>query len=122
MVHFPLALMRTGASTISFPSHALKGARSCSRSDSGETATDTEDPSAGGAWKVFSPASYPLEGSSYPFGSENLNSLPSDPLSESVRGLKVKSPAKIMAVTRSGEATKACVAGLASFRPVKFRL
>jgi hypothetical protein len=44
------------------------------------------------------------------------------PLSESVKGLKVRSPAKTRAVTRSGEVTKAWVAGLASLRPVKFRL
>jgi hypothetical protein len=39
-----------------------------------------------------------------------------------VSGLKRRSPAKAKAVTLSGEATKACVAGLASLRPVKLRL
>ena len=57
-----------------------------------------------------------------PDGSENLNSLPSAPLSESVIGLNVSEPPKTMAVTKSGEATKACVAVLASLRPVKLRL
>lgn len=107
VVHFPFALINTGASMMSLPSQALKGLRSWSRSDVGATATLTVVPSAGGAWKVFSPASYPFDGSSKPCGSENLNSLPSLPLRESVRGLKVKSPAKTMAVTISGEVTKA---------------
>ena len=44
------------------------------------------------------------------------------PVRVSVTGLKVRSPAKTMAVTISGEATKAWVAGLASLRPVKLRL
>ena len=54
-------------------------------------------------------------------GSENLNGLPSDPIRESVR-LKEARQAKDMAVTMSGEATKAYVAGLASLRPVKLLL
>ena len=41
---------------------------------------------------------------------------------ESVRGLKEREPAKESAVTMSGEATNAWVAGLASLRPVKLRL
>lgn len=68
------------------------------------------------------PGSYPRGGSSLPVGLVNLNCLPSEPARESVRGLKVRSPAKAKAVTISGEATKACVAGLASLRPVKLRL
>ena len=57
-----------------------------------------------------------------PDGSENLKGLPSEPDSVSVNGLKRRSPAKAKAVTMSGEATKACVAGFASLRPVKLRL
>lgn len=56
---------------------------------------------------MFSPGSYPRGGSSLPDGSENLNVLPSLPVRLSVIGLKVRSPAKAMAVTTSGEATKA---------------
>jgi len=41
---------------------------------------------------------------------------------ESVNGLKDKRPANTIAVTSSGEATNACVFGLASLRPVKLRL
>ena len=52
----------------------------------------------------------------------NLKGLPSAPMRESVSGLKLRSPAKAIAVTMSGEATKACVAGFASLRPVKLRL
>jgi len=51
-----------------------------------------------------------------------LNGVPEGVGSESVRGLKESEPAKERAVTISGEATKAWVAGLASLRPVKLRL
>ena len=44
------------------------------------------------------------------------------PVSSSVTGLKSRVPAMLRTVTNSGEVTKACVAGLASLRPVKFRL
>jgi hypothetical protein len=71
---------------------------------------------------VSCPGSYPRGGSSKPEGSENLNGFPSEPLRVSVRGLNRKSPANAIAVTISGEATKAWVAGLASLRPVKLRL
>lgn len=71
---------------------------------------------------MFWPGSYPRGGNSLPVGSENLNDLPSAPMRESVRGLKERDPAKAIAVTTSGDATKAWVAGLASLRPVKLRL
>ena len=70
---------------------------------------------------MFCPGSYPRGGSSFPEGSENLNVFPSEPVKLSVKGLKESDPAKAIAVTISGEATKACVAGLASLRPVKLR-
>lgn len=68
------------------------------------------------------PGSYPRGGSSKPEGGENLNGVPEGVGSESVRGLKESEPAKERAVTISGEATNAWVAGLASLRPVKLRL
>lgn len=71
---------------------------------------------------MSSPGSYPRGGSSLPVGSVNLKGLPSEPVSVSVKGLNRRSPAKARAVTSSGEATNAWVAGLASFRPVKLRL
>jgi len=55
-------------------------------------------------------------------GASNLNCLPSGVGSVSVRGLKDSEPPKARAVTISGEATKECVPGLASLRPVKLRL
>ena len=51
-----------------------------------------------------------------------MNGVPEGVGSESVRGLKESEPAKERAVTISGEATKAWVAGFASLRPVKLRL
>lgn len=51
-----------------------------------------------------------------------MNSLPSLPFNLSVKGLKFKVPATVMATTRSGEVTKEWVAGLPSLRPVKLRL
>lgn len=57
-----------------------------------------------------------------PLGSLSLNSLPLASFRVSVIGLNFKLPAMVMARTSSGEVTKACVAGLASLRPVKLRL
>jgi hypothetical protein len=51
-----------------------------------------------------------------------LNGVPEGVGRVSVRGLKDSEPANERAVTMSGEATKAWVAGLASLRPVKLRL
>ena len=53
---------------------------------------------------------------------QSTHDIPSAAVSSSLRGLKVKSPANAKAVVSSGEVTKACVAGLASLRPVKLRL
>ncbi len=46
----PRALMRMAQSSASLPSQALKGCRTCSRSDDGETCTLTVLRSFGGAW------------------------------------------------------------------------
>lgn len=53
---------------------------------------------------------------------EDCFQIPLDPVSSSVRGLKSNFPAMLRATTSSGEVTNACVAGLASFLPVKLRL
>ena len=68
------------------------------------------------------PGSYPRGGSSWPDGGENLNGVPEGVGNESVSGLNESEPANESAVTMSGDATNACVAGLASLRPVKLRL
>ena len=47
---------------------------------------------------------------------------PSAAVRKSDSGLKSRRPDRTMAVTSSGDVTKACVAGLASLRPVKLRL
>ena len=47
---------------------------------------------------------------------------PLAPVSSSAIGLNSSVPAIAMAVTVSGDVTKACVCGLASLRPVKLRL
>jgi hypothetical protein len=122
LLHLPLTLIKTGRSLASLPSHFSKGLRSWRRSLEGLTRTWTEKRSSGGGWKVSCPGSYPRGGSSWPEGGENLNGVPEGVGSESVRGLKESEPAKERAVTISGEATKAWVAGLASLRPVKLRL
>lgn len=57
-----------------------------------------------------------------PVGGLNLNFDPSSATSSSVNGLNDKLPPNTKAVTNSGEVTNACVAGLASLRPVKLRL
>jgi hypothetical protein len=51
-----------------------------------------------------------------------LEGLPSAPMRESAKGLKLSFPANAKAVVMSGDATKAWVAGLASLRLVKLRL
>ena len=61
-------------------------------------------------------------GSSFPVGEFSFTFSPSSFTSSSVKGLKVNRPAIAKAVTISGDATKACVAGFASLRPVKFLL
>ncbi len=71
---------------------------------------------------MFCPGSKPRGGNSSPKGGVSLNFEPSAAVSESVRGLNLRSPAREIAVTISGEVTKACVAGFASLRPVKFLL
>lgn len=52
----------------------------------------------------------------------SLNLICFELTSESVRGSKSNLPARAMAVTSSGDVTKAWVAGLASLRPMKLRL
>ena len=49
-----------------------------------------------------------------------VDTFPSAPLSFCERGSKSSVPASVNATVISGEVTKPCVAGLASFRPVKF--
>eukprot|EP00958_Prasinococcus_capsulatus_P028596 scaffold7020_cov430-Prasinococcus_capsulatus_cf.AAC.3 len=61
-------------------------------------------------------------GSSSPYGESSIISLPSGVVIASVSGLKVILPAIVMAVTISGDATKAWVAGFPSFRAAKLRL
>jgi hypothetical protein len=121
-LHLPLTLINTGRFVASFPSQGLNGCKSCNLSLFGSTATLTLARSFGGRWKVSCPGSYPFGGSSLPEGCSNVNGLPSEPIRLSFKGLNDKVPAKANAVTISGEATNAWVAGLASLRPVKFRL
>ena len=64
----------------------------------------------------------PREGSSVPVRSESFTSSPLSFLSVSVSGLNKSEPAKAKAVTISGEATKAFVAGFPSLRLEKFLL
>lgn len=77
-------------------------------------------------WRKFGvalvPGSKPLAGSSTPEGGSRKISFPSAPTRVSFSGLKDRSPAMAKAVTNSGEVTKACVAGFASFLAAKFLL
>ena len=86
--------------------------------DTAEKANANESAARGGG----APASKPLEGRASPEGGWSLSFLPSAVLIVSVSGLKSRLPPSTMAVTISGEATNACVAGFASLRPVKLRL
>src|ERR1700722_5398041 len=102
-----LDLDQIGKSVGVLSSQGWNGCRSCKRSLFGSTATVTLARSTGGGRKVSWPGSYPRGGSSLPVGSENLKGLPFEPWRVSIKGLKVRFPAKAIAVTISGEATKA---------------
>ena len=71
---------------------------------------------------MSSPASKPRVGSSSADGGASITSSPFCPTSASFSGLNSRLPASVMAVTMSGEATNACVAGLESLRAAKLRL
>lgn len=122
--HFEIlfTLIKIGISSKSFPSKGLNGVNNCNLLLAGSTSTSTCAPSVGGSWYVSSPGSNPCSGSSSPYGESSLNFSPFAPVSSSVSGLNLKSPAMESAVTNSGEVTKAWVLLLASLRPVKLRL
>lgn len=65
------------------------------------------------------PGMKPSLGNISPFGGENLNGFPSGPIRVSTMGLKERSPAKVIAVTISGDARKFIVLLFPSFRPLK---
>ena len=122
VVHFPLALINSFAPVILFPSQGSNGVRNCNRSEVGSITTSTSLPSSAGAWYPKSFTAKPFSGRSKPVGISNLMASPLSFVSVSVIGLNVKFPAMAMAVTNSGDPTKACVFGFPSARLAKFRL
>ncbi len=74
----------------------------------GVTATLTLARSAGGGWKYLVLGHIHVEGARCQRGQRTLKrGFPSDPMRVSVVGLKESEPAKTIAVTISGDATKA---------------
>src|SRR5688572_21334827 len=77
----------------------------------------------GGAMYPFGSGTYPLAGfSGACFGACSLNVLPSEPVRESVSGLKLSLPARPYAMTISGLPMKASVLADPSLRLGKLRL
>src|SRR5690606_17105117 len=93
-----------------------------SRSLVGLTITSTPLGSSGGAVNVSTPGSYPADGRISPAGGSSITSVPSGAVSVSVVGSKSSRPARAIAITVSGEVTKASVLEDPSLRLGKLRL
>ena len=122
VVHLPFVFIRSGISSSSLPSQALKGSSFCKRFESLFITTSISELSSEGAIKPLSSTANPLGGNTSPFGSSSFTSFPLRSFSVSVAGLKSSRPAIAKAVVSSGPAINAYVLGLPSARRRKLRL
>ena len=121
-MHLPFAFINRRISLIFFSSQLSNGFKSCSLFELELIFTFLLEPFfAGGLYPRLSTEN-PFFGKSSPKGGLNLSCTPFLLLSESLRGLNVKSPEIAIAVTISGDATKAWVLGLPSALLEKFLL
>ncbi len=102
----PKALINNFASSILFPI-GVNGVSNCNLLDAESTSISISEPSTIGATYPGSSTSNPLGGNSKPVGSSNFTTSPFLFVKVSVIGLKSSLPEIAIAVTISGEATKA---------------